>query len=191
MLRLALACLLLGLVVVPAAEAAGTAEILRDCADDGVLQGDYTPSELRRARRNIPADTDEYTDCRDVLARAASRGVSGGSGGGAAGGGAGGGGSSGGGGLLTPGSDEERSALSDALGRGGEARDVGGRPVVPGSAGFAAGAVRNELPVTLLVLLCLLALAALAATAPQARRVGLARASAVAGYVRGHGLRRR
>ena len=85
MLRLALACLVLGLLVaVPAANAASTTQILRDCADDGVLQGDYTPSELRNARQNIPTDTDEYTDCRDVLARAAAAGVSakgGGSGG--------------------------------------------------------------------------------------------------------------
>ena len=63
MLRLALGCLLLGLVVVPAANAASTTQILRDCADDGVLQGDYSPSELRKARQNIPTDTDEYTDC--------------------------------------------------------------------------------------------------------------------------------
>ena len=68
MLRLALACLVLGLLVaVPAASAASTTQILRDCADDGVLQGNYTPSELRKARQNIPTDTDEYTDCRDVL----------------------------------------------------------------------------------------------------------------------------
>ncbi len=77
MLRLALACLVLGLIVaVPAANAASTTQILRDCADDGVLQGDYTPAELRKARQNIPTDTDEYTDCRDVLARAAAAGVS-------------------------------------------------------------------------------------------------------------------
>ena len=76
MLRLALGCLLLGLVVgVPAANAAGTTQILRDCADDGVLQGNYSPSELRKARKNIPTDTDEYTDCRDVLSRAAAGGV--------------------------------------------------------------------------------------------------------------------
>src|SRR5215212_4883683 len=89
MLRLALACLVLGLIVaVPAANAASTTQILRDCADDGVLQGDYSPSELRKARQNIPTDTDEYTDCRDVLARAAAAGVSsrGGGSGGASGG---------------------------------------------------------------------------------------------------------
>src|SRR3954454_13995764 len=78
MLRLALGCLLLGLVVlVPAADAASTTQILRDCADDGVLQGTYTPSELRKARKNIPTDTDEYTDCRDVLSLAAAGAVAG------------------------------------------------------------------------------------------------------------------
>ena len=95
MLRVALACLLLGLVVaVPAANAAGTTEILRDCADDGVLQGNYKPSELRKARKNIPTDTDEYTDCRDVLARAAAEGVAASGGGGSGGGSGGSGGSS-------------------------------------------------------------------------------------------------
>src|SRR3954454_25332804 len=77
MLRLALACLALMLVAVPAAEAASTTQILRDCADDGVLQGNYKPSELRKARQNIPTATDEYTDCRDVLARSAAGAVSG------------------------------------------------------------------------------------------------------------------
>src|SRR3954462_8393427 len=92
MLRLALACLALMLVAVPAANAASTTQILRDCADDGVLQGNYSPSELRTARQNIPPDTDEYTDCRDVLARAAAGAGAG------AGVGSGGPGASGGGG---------------------------------------------------------------------------------------------
>ena len=188
MLRLALACLLLGLVVVPAANAAGTAQILRDCADDGVLQGDYSPSELRKARQNIPADTDEYTDCRDVLARAAARGVSGGGPGGSARGDAGGSGS--GGGLLSATTDDDRKALADALEGSGGPVDVGGRALVPGSAGFAAGAVRNDLPVTLLMLLCLLAIAALTAAVQQVRRVGLAGVGTAVRRLRGHGFRR-
>src|SRR5688500_16905798 len=95
MLRLALGtCLLLALVAAPAANAASTTQILRDCADDGVLQGSYSPSELRRARQNIPTDTDEYTDCRDVLARAAAAGVAGSGAGSGGGSGTGSGGSS-------------------------------------------------------------------------------------------------
>src|SRR5690349_20289185 len=89
MLRLALACLVLGLfaVIPTAATAPSTTQIPRDCADDGVMQGDYSPAELRKARQNIPTDTDEYTDCRDVLARALAAGVSsrGGTGGGSGG----------------------------------------------------------------------------------------------------------
>ena len=190
MLRLALACLLLGLfAVVPAANAASTTQILRDCADDGVLQGDYTPSELRKARQNIPTDADQYTDCRDVIARAAARGVSGGGAGGGAAGGPGG--ASGGGGLLTPTTDADRQSLSEGLARGGGAQDVGGQEVVPGSVGFAVGAVRNDLPVTLIVLLCLLGLAALAAAVPQARRMSVSGAGTAADFLRGHVLRRR
>src|SRR4051794_1318270 len=123
MLRLALGCLLLGLVVlVPAANAASTTQILRDCADDGVLQGTYTPSELRKARKNIPTDTDEYTDCRDVLARAAAGAVAGsgaGAGGSGAFGGAGGGGSgSAAGALESPNTPEGREAIAKAAAAG-------------------------------------------------------------------------
>src|SRR5689334_9430416 len=122
MLRLALACLVLGLfaAVPTAASAASTTRILRDCADDGVLQGDYSPAELRKARQNIPTDTDEYTDCRDVLARALAAGIAGkgagGSGGGAAGGSGGSGGS--GGALGSPNTPEGQAAIGKAAGKG-------------------------------------------------------------------------
>ena len=140
MLRLALACLVLGLfAVVPAANAASTTQILRDCADDGVLQGDYTPAELRKARQNIPTDTDEYTDCRDVLARAAAAGVSSR------------------GGVAAVGRLRRRRRRRPAAGRTrtrpraaqivGEAgakpppgpMNIGGRSVVPGKASLSAG----------------------------------------------------
>jgi hypothetical protein len=131
MLRLVLAGLVFLLAIAPAADAASTTQILRDCADDVVLQGHYTPSELRKARQNIPTDTDEYTDCRDVLARAAAAAIAdsggGGGSGGSGGSGSGGSGGSGGGGdggsaglgagagqLLTPSTPEDQSALADA-----------------------------------------------------------------------------
>src|SRR4051812_48091001 len=122
MLRLALGCLLLGLVVlVPTANAASMTQILRDCADDGVLQGTYTPSELRKARKNIPTDTDEYTDCRDVLARAAAGAVAGsGAGAGSGGFGAPGGSGSGfaAGPLESPNTPEARDAIGKAAAAG-------------------------------------------------------------------------
>jgi hypothetical protein len=175
MLRLVLACLLIGLVAVPAADAASTTQILRDCADDGVLQGNYSPSELRKARKNIPTDTDEYTDCRDVLARAAAAGVAG-SNGSSSGGGVGGSTGGAGQGLADPHTPEGREIVGQAGARGApDAVDIGGRSVVPGNAGFATGAVRNGIPDTLIVVLVLLGAAALAASAPFVRRSVLAR----------------
>ena len=186
MLRLVLAWALLVLVAAPAAHAAGTTEILRDCADDGRLQGNYSPGELRNARKNLPTDADEYTDCRDVLARAANDAVAGGGGGGGGTGGGGGGlggGDAGGGGASTGGGDvvapetpEDREAIA-AASRAGAPNPVrvDGRPVVPGASGFAANAARNGIPTTLLIVLVLLGVAALAAAVPLVRRRVLAR----------------
>jgi|SRR5215212_5420418 len=174
MLRLVLAGLLSLLAIAPTAEAAGTTQILRDCADDGVLQGHYTSAELRKAREHIPTDTDQYTDCRDVLSRALARTAGGGSSSssaaGGGGGGGGGSGSTGSGQALSPSTPEDRKALDQALREGQKPIDVGGEPVVPGAAGFAAAAPRNDLPGTLIVLLALLGAATLAMLLPQARR---------------------
>jgi hypothetical protein len=191
MLRLVLVWALLGLVVVPSASAASTTQILRDCADDGVLQGHYTPAELRKARQNIPTDTDEYTDCRDVLARAATDAIAGSGGGGGSGGSGGGGGvtgggsggdGSGGGGvgagagaLLTPTTPDDQSAIADAQSGTPGAINIGGRDVVPGTSGLAAGAIRNPIPSPLVVVLALLAATALAALLPFGRRHVLGR----------------
>ena len=174
MLRLALACLVLGLIVaVPAANAASTTQILRDCADDGVLQGDYKPAELRKARQNIPTDTDEYTDCRDVLARAAAAGVAGS---GSGSGGTGGAGSSENQPLESPNTPEGKAAIGKAAGEGApDPIRLGGRSVLPGTAGLSSDAVRNELPTPLIIVLALLGAAALATLSPFFRRQVIAR----------------
>ena len=169
MLRLVLAGLLLLLAIAPAAEAASTTQILRDCADDGVLQGHYSPSELRKARQNIPTDTDEYTDCRDVLARAAAAGVAskGGSGG------------SGGASDLPP-ADPDTPEGRQIVGEAGSKpppgpMNIGGRAVIPGHASLSANGVRNELPTGLLAALILIGAAALCTLLPPVRRRVLAR----------------
>jgi hypothetical protein len=176
MLRLALACLVLGLIVaVPAANAASTTQILRDCADDGVLQGDYSPSELRKARQNIPTDTDEYTDCRDVLARAAAAGVA------AKGGSGGTGGPSGSGGAADrppaePDSPEGRQIVGQAGAKPPPGpMNIGGRAVVPGRASLSSDGVRNALPPGLLAALILIGAGALSTLLPPVRRRVLAR----------------
>ena len=176
MLRLALACLVLGLfAVVPAANAASTTQILRDCADDGVLQGDYSPAELRKARQNIPTDTDEYTDCRDVLARAAAAGISS-RGGGSSGGAGGTGGVAEGQPPADPHSDEGRAIVGAAGAKPPPGpMNIGGRSVVPGRASLSADGVRNELPPGMLVALILLGAGALSTLLPPVRRRVLAR----------------
>src|SRR3954468_21778865 len=89
--------LLIALFLLPTAAAfASGGKVIRDCTDDGRLQGHYSQKDLRDALSSMPSDIDEYTDCRDVIRRAAFGGA-GSSGGGKGGSGGGGGGNSGGG----------------------------------------------------------------------------------------------
>src|SRR4051794_20664276 len=71
------------------AESAGAADYhaaIRDCNDDGVLQGHYSLHPLRQAKAHLPASLREYSDCADVLARAIAAAGRPGSGGSAGGG---------------------------------------------------------------------------------------------------------
>ena len=188
MVRLLTLSVLILLLAVPTASAGTRENILRECQEGGI-SGKYSPGQLRDARKNIPTDIDEYSDCRDVLARAMLSGRSTGSGdpsgGGAVGGGTGGGGGgvvsapggvSGGGETLYPAGEQEEKALEKA--RKGGAVSLGDEKIVPGAAGFAADAARNGLPTMLLTVLILLALCAAAAAAPVVRRRVLARRTA-------------
>ena len=162
------------LVAAPPALADSTRfKILREC-QNGRLTGDYTAREIRDARKNIPDDLDQYTDCRDVLARALLSLTGGGSGdggsdtGGIGGGSTGGSGGDDGGTLLTPSTDADREALEQAATGGGQPIEIAGRRVTP-------GAGSNDLPSTLLVPLILIATAAVAGLAPQIRRLAAIR----------------
>jgi hypothetical protein len=189
------------------ASAASRTEILRDC-QDGSLSGTYTASELRDARSHIPADIDQYSDCRDVLTRALTSGSGTGTDGGSSSSGGGSSGSSGGGSssgsssssggssgssgssdvapnaaapspVLKPETQKEQHALDDAGTTGGATPvTVGERPIVPGATAFDAGEPGNRLPSSLVVTLVLLAVAAAAAAAPAARRRVLDRRTA-------------
>jgi hypothetical protein len=161
------------LVAAPAAQAGTRSDIVADCFDDGKLDGNYSASQIRDARNNLPADVDQYSDCRDVLARALGGSGSKQTGGG--GGDASGGGEGSGEPLKANGPDEQR-ALDAAGAKGGSAPvQVGDGTIVPGASGFAAGAARNDLPESLLVALILLGVAAVAAAVPYVRRRVLAR----------------
>src|SRR3954454_22869039 len=101
MRRLLLGVVALTLLVAPPAEAWTVNDVIRDCSKNGKLSHDYPPSLIRTARESLPADIDEYTDCRDLLSVPISSGSQGGgAGGGVAtvpGGGSGGSGGGGGG----------------------------------------------------------------------------------------------
>ncbi len=191
MVRLLSLSALILLLAAPTASAGTRENILREC-QSGAITGRYTPGQLQDARKNIPTDVDEYSDCRDVLARASLSGRSGGSGGGglAGGGGVSGGGGGGGGAanapggvstgsgpVLYPAGKAEEKALAKAR-KGGGAISLGNERIVPGASGFAASAARNGLPTTVLIVLVLVALCAAAAGAPMVRRRVLARRAA-------------
>ena len=154
--RLLPLALLAALVLAPAAHAS-PAQVISDCADDGVLnRGSYSNSDLRGALSNLPTDLDEYSDCREVIGAA----ITGGHGGHGA--------------SASSGHARPRAAAAPAhlatkryhrlLGRlrGKPSVNVGGHTIEPGSGGlFHLSSAADDLPLPLL--LCLIALALLAA----------------------------
>jgi hypothetical protein len=185
LLRRLIPVLLSATVLLTIAPAASAQSIFADCTD-GRLDGQYSPSEIRKARQNIPTDVDEYTDCRDVLTsaldgsldhhRGGGKGDGNGASGGAATGGGGtsgssGGGTSGGSGgaeILTPATPEEHDALQRARDSAAPVA-VGSEAVVPNAAGLSPDAVRQDIPTPLLVVLILLAILSAAAAAKAMR----------------------
>ena len=156
----------LALVVVPAPAMASADQVLRDCIRDGRLDGNYSNAELRKAKDNIPSDSDEYSDCSEVIAAAIKGGSNRGSGAGSPGVGA-----------INPAgeaaarTDDAGDLAAIASGKGrAPSVDVGGTSLAPDSSGFfnLAGAA-NQVPLPLLVALILLALFAMASGAAALR----------------------
>ena len=92
-----LALTLLVALALPVLAHASGDDVIRDCAEDGDLDQNYSDEELEDAERNMPSDIDQYSDCRDVIqqAQAGGRGSTVGGGPGGGGGGSDGGGSRG------------------------------------------------------------------------------------------------
>ena len=191
MRRLLTATLLL-LLLLPAARAVAgdnPSDLLVDACRDEKVDGTYSQKTYRRALDQLPADSDQYTACRDVINRARlaalnSRRSSSGNGGGSGQGGSSGGGSGGGGGNSGAGSGASRSsgsggatknaapapptpaeqqAVRKAITTGANPVNVGGQLVQPGAVGALASDDRR-IPTSLLALLVALAVCALAAT---------------------------
>ena len=60
----------LAVLAMPTFALASAEQVLRDCIRDGTLDREYSNEELRKAKDNLPADSDEYSDCSDVIASA-------------------------------------------------------------------------------------------------------------------------
>jgi hypothetical protein len=159
---------MLGLLVGAAPALATYQEVIRDCAEDGQLDGSYSQSELDQARNRLPSDLDEYSDCREVIAAASNggrdRGASGGTGGGS------------GGAAATP--QDELSARNDASALDSAARKrrkprvaIGGTPVEPGKNGlFDSESAADGMPLSLLLALIAIGLLAAGGGAYALRR---------------------
>jgi hypothetical protein len=56
------------LAAVPAtAEASRWRDVIKECYNTGDLQGNYTKEDLKDARRHLPSDIREYSDCEDLI----------------------------------------------------------------------------------------------------------------------------
>jgi hypothetical protein len=153
----------LGVLALLALPAGAQASALTDCIQDNDLDRQYSNSELQKALDNLPTDSDEYGNCREVLQGAITSGTD-----------------KGGGRPKDSGpngeplsGDEQTQRSKDAAdlaalaGDNGEPRtpsvNVGGETVEPDDNGlFDLASASNDLPTPLLV--ALIALAALAIT---------------------------
>ena len=138
-LPLIFAALLVALLALPAFAQASGQDVIRDCYDDGHIDGNYSQQDYQDAQDNMPSDVDQYSDCRDVIAQgqagggkkhSSSTGNSG-SGGSSGGSGSSGSGSSGGssGGGAASGRDESR---------GGSPKPNAGNPALETKSGAYA-----------------------------------------------------
>jgi hypothetical protein len=149
----------LAVLALPAPAFASADQVINDCARDGQLDHHYSNSELRRARNHLPADVDEYSDCRDVIGAAIKGGSNRGLGSGSPGV------------SATDPAGEAAAQKVDhgalqAIAKGRTEKpsiDVGGKRVEPDSSGFFnLGGAANNVPLPLLLallVLCILALA--------------------------------
>jgi hypothetical protein len=148
-------------LALPAVASASPNQVIRDCAEDGVLNHEYSNGELRRAVADLPSDLDEYSDCREVIGGAIKGGSDKGGGRAASTGAPGE--------ALSPREQQARAkdqAELDKLVASSEDNPptikVGGKTVKPGENGvFHLASASNGLPAPLVVALIALALLAL------------------------------
>jgi hypothetical protein len=179
MLRLT-AISLAALLLVPALAHASGQDVIRDCAKNGALTKRYTQKEYQQALAELPADIDEYGDCRTIIRDAQLGTAAGGSGTGGPIGSIPGVASAA---AATPHTPQEKAALADATSKAGDAPvnvsggggGGGNDPIVPGASSFSTGGLTHGLPLPVIIVLVLIGAAAVIgavlALRPQIRRV--------------------
>jgi hypothetical protein len=188
-MRRAFIATILLLLLVPAARAIAAdnaSDLLIDACRDEKVDGTYSQATYKKALAELPADSDQYTACRDVINRArlaaldnrakgggGSSSSSGGGGGSTGASSSGGGGSSGGGSSSgsTPRSTpaaapaaptpSESKAVHEAAAAGAAPVRIGNQLLQPGAVGSLSSDGR-ELPTPLIGLLAALGACALA-----------------------------
>ena len=178
--------MLLGLLALAGSAHASGRTVIDDCTEDEILAKTYSQQEYRDALAKLPADADQYGNCRDIIARAqdaaAKKGAAKGSGttsdpaGAAAP--ASGGGTPGGRAApsvqpakeqLATATPDERAAVREAA-RDASADEAGpADPAIAESVGAAPSSSASDLPVPVLVLIALLLAGALALAAVRIR----------------------
>jgi hypothetical protein len=180
MVRLTAICLATLLLAPALAHAAAGDNVIKDCTRNGTLTKRYSQKDYQAALDNLPADVDEYGDCRQIIRDAML---------GAAGGGPGGGSPAGaipgvGAAAAVPHTAAEQQALAQATSNGdapvkvaaaGGAGSGKTTTLVPGASSFSDGGTTSGLPAPVIVVLVLLGVAAivgvLIALRPQIQRV--------------------
>jgi hypothetical protein len=158
-------------LALPALASASPGAVIRDCAEDGRLDRKYSNSDLRKAENKLPADLDEYSDCREVIAGAITSGS-------VRGGGRGSGGSAGGDSSPAAAARaqaaraQDEAALDSLTASGKKPRvTVGGTEVEPEENGlFDLASATNELPLPLLLALIAVTLLAILGALVALRR---------------------
>jgi hypothetical protein len=192
-LRIATALTLLLAFAAPGVAHASTKALFKDCSD-GSLDSTYSQKDYADALANLPADLDEYSDCRSQIQRARLGGKSSGGGGGSTTGGGGGigtgpgaGGGTGAGATggngdtgtaapsdvnpLETATPAERASFQKAVAAGDAPVEVDGRPIDPSALGGAKSNGIADLPAPLLAILALLAIGGLSAAGLGTRRL--------------------
>ena len=183
-MRLLRNSLLVALVVALLAPASALAGPIEDCADDGQLSKQYSQGELDDAKKNLPSDLSDYSDCGEVLNGAKAKGPDQGS-------------SSGGGGASAPETGgggaaaaeeikavakptaadlarerRERAAIDNLANGGGKPNlSLDGKTISPGDAGlYDLASATHEVPLPVKLALYAVALLALAGLLVAGRR---------------------